>query len=97
MEQEDDTYLKYKFEAWKTAVEVQQHFNTIEMQIRNIAVTVLTAAIAAAGLTSANARPVTLFNIHVPSTDSTACCPNSLDSVLYDGSMVVSSPVGRIS
>lgn len=37
-------------DVWKTTVQVQQHFNTIEMQIRNIAITVLTATIGAAVL-----------------------------------------------
>lgn len=44
--------IEFALEAWKTTVEVQQHFNTIEMQIRNLAVTVLTAAIAAAAVVS---------------------------------------------
>ena len=44
--------LKMAIEVWKTVVEVQQHFNTIEMQIRNIAITVLTATIGAAVLTA---------------------------------------------
>ncbi|MBU4557418.1 MAG: hypothetical protein KJ747_11165 [Actinobacteria bacterium] len=42
--------VELALEAWKKTVDVQQHFNTIEMQIRNLAVTVLTAAIAAAAL-----------------------------------------------
>jgi hypothetical protein len=42
--------MQFVLEAWKTTVEVQQHFNTIEMQIRNIAITVLTATIGAAAL-----------------------------------------------
>ncbi len=50
----DDVTLKervdFALEAWKTVVEVQEHFNTIEMQIRNLAVTVLTATVAAGGV-----------------------------------------------
>jgi len=42
--------VKFALETWKIAIQVQQHFNTIEMQIRNIAVTVLTATIGVAGL-----------------------------------------------
>ena len=42
--------VKLGLETWKTAVQVQQHFNTIEMQIRSLAVTVLTATIAAAAV-----------------------------------------------
>jgi hypothetical protein len=36
-------------EAWKTTVEVQQHFNDLEMRIRSVAITVLGAFLAAAG------------------------------------------------
>jgi hypothetical protein len=35
------------FDAWKTAVDVQQHFNQLELQIRNFAVTLLAAVIGA--------------------------------------------------
>jgi hypothetical protein len=42
--------VQFAVEAWKITIEVQQHFNTIEMQIRNIAITVLTATIGAAAL-----------------------------------------------
>lgn len=42
--------LDAAIDAWKKVVDVQQHFNTIEMQIRNLAVTVLTATIAAAAI-----------------------------------------------
>jgi hypothetical protein len=42
--------MQFALEVWKTTIEVQQHFNTIEMQIRNIAITVLTATIGAAAL-----------------------------------------------
>lgn len=46
----DSETPKFALETWKTAIQVQQHFNTIEMQIRNLAVTVLTATIGLAGL-----------------------------------------------
>jgi len=46
----NEDQVKFALETWKTAISVQQHFNTIEMQIRNIAITVLTATIGAAGL-----------------------------------------------
>lgn len=42
--------VKFALEIWKTAIQLEQHFNTLEMQIRNIAVTVLTATIGVAGL-----------------------------------------------
>ena len=40
-----------KIEIWKTIVDVQKHFNELEMRIRNVAVTVLAAFLAAAGYT----------------------------------------------
>jgi hypothetical protein len=46
----EDQYLTHMLEAWKTSIEVQQHFNTLEMQIRNFAITVLTAVLGAAAL-----------------------------------------------
>lgn len=49
---------KVALETWKTAVAVQQHFNTIEMQIRSLAVTVFTATIAAAGVIHGHSRVV---------------------------------------
>lgn len=41
---------KLKLEIWKTTVDVQQHFNDLELRIRNYAVTVLTAVLGAAGV-----------------------------------------------
>lgn len=40
-----------RIEIWKTIVDVQKHFNELEMRIRNVAVTVLAAFLAAAGYT----------------------------------------------
>jgi hypothetical protein len=39
-------------DAWKKVVDVQQHFNDLELRIRNLMVTLLGAAIAALGVTS---------------------------------------------
>lgn len=43
-------YDKLELEAWKKTIDVQQHFNDIEMRIRNIAVTVLAGVLGAAAL-----------------------------------------------
>src|SRR3546814_2906700 len=40
-----------RIEIWKTIIDVQKHFNELEMRIRNVAVTVLAAFLAAAGFT----------------------------------------------
>jgi len=50
--QETTVNLQLAIDVWKTAIQVQQHFNTIEMQIRNIAITVVTTTLGAAVLTS---------------------------------------------
>jgi hypothetical protein len=46
----DDELTKLQVEAWKMTVQVQQHFNDIEMKIRALAITVLTAVVGAAAL-----------------------------------------------
>jgi hypothetical protein len=46
----EDKKATFALEVWKKTIDVQQHFNTIEMQIRNFAITVLTATIGAAGV-----------------------------------------------
>jgi hypothetical protein len=46
----DEKKATFALEVWKKTIDVQQHFNTIEMQIRNFAITVLTATIGAAGV-----------------------------------------------
>ena len=46
----DEKKANFALEVWKKTIDVQQHFNTIEMQIRNFAITVLTASIGAAGI-----------------------------------------------
>lgn len=51
---EDDLKLedriKYTVEAWKMTVGVQEHFNRIEMQIRGLAITILTTVASAAAV-----------------------------------------------
>jgi hypothetical protein len=42
--------LTERIEIWKKVVDVQQHFNDLEMRIRNFAVTILGALFGAAGL-----------------------------------------------
>ena len=42
--------LKLQLEAWKTTIQVQQHFNEIEWKLRGLAITLLTAVLGAAAL-----------------------------------------------
>ena len=39
-------------DAWKKAVDVQQHFNDLELRVRNLAMTLLGAAVGALGVAS---------------------------------------------
>jgi phosphoglycolate phosphatase-like HAD superfamily hydrolase len=48
-------------EAWKTTVTVQQHFNDIEMSVRNFALTLLVAIIAASALAIREKSLVSIF------------------------------------
>jgi phosphoglycolate phosphatase-like HAD superfamily hydrolase len=53
-------------EVWKKTVDVQQHFNDLEMRIRNYAVTVAVAVIGASGLVLRDGISVSLFGLHIP-------------------------------
>ena len=46
----DEKKANFALEVWKKTIDVQEHFNTIEMQIRNFAITVLTTTIGASGI-----------------------------------------------
>jgi hypothetical protein len=50
-----------RIEIWKTIIDVQKHFNELEMRVRNVAVTVLAAFLAAAGFTMKENIHVTLW------------------------------------
>ena len=41
--------IEHELEAWKVTVQVQQHFNDIELKIRNFALTLVVAVLGAAG------------------------------------------------
>jgi hypothetical protein len=62
--------LKSNIEIWKTVISVQQHFNTIEMQIRNFAVSILAGILAAAGLALRDPKNITIFNSTVSSASA---------------------------
>ena len=61
---EEEQALAIAVEAWKKTVDVQQHFNTIEMQIRNLGITVVTAAIAAAAVLRTRSVPTQTVHGH---------------------------------
>src|SRR4029077_11444309 len=45
----DDKKLKNAIEIWKTVIDVQKHFNDIEMKIRGLFITIVLALAAAQG------------------------------------------------
>ncbi len=51
-----DPELNRLVEAWKMTVQVQQHFNDIELRIRGLAITVLAAVVAAAAVAVENGK-----------------------------------------
>ena len=53
--------LKNVLEVWKKTVDVQQHFNDLEMRIRNFAVTIVGVLIAAVGFTYQQSLETTLL------------------------------------
>ena len=57
---------KLRVEAWKTTIQVQQHFNDIEMKIRSLAITVLTAVLAAAAIAIREDTKLEVFGGTVP-------------------------------
>jgi phosphoglycolate phosphatase-like HAD superfamily hydrolase len=61
-----DDKLKLGLEAWKVTVEVQKHFNDLEMRIRNYALTLITATLAAAGLTFKEDIRLNVFSWNLP-------------------------------
>ncbi len=65
-----DTTSANKFssviEVWKKTIDVQQHFNDIEIKIRNFAITVLIAAMGAAGFALREKLGVSIVGIKVP-------------------------------
>lgn len=57
---------KNVIEVWKTCVDVQQHFNDLEMRIRNFAISVVGALIAAVSFTYQQGLETQLFGARLP-------------------------------
>jgi hypothetical protein len=66
----EDWRVKHLVEAWKTTVEVQRHFNDIELTIRNYALTLLLAVAGAAGVALKEDVKVALWSGHQTSLAS---------------------------
>ncbi len=63
-EQKEFDDLQFILEAWKKTIDVQQHFNDLELRIRNFAVTALVAIFGVAGVAIQNKIAVKFFNIN---------------------------------
>lgn len=61
---DDSEEIKNSIEIWKKTVDVQQHFNDLEMRIRNFAITIIGVLIAAVGFTYQQGLENTLFGFH---------------------------------
>jgi hypothetical protein len=59
----DSNNIQHVMEAWKKTIEVQQHFNDLELRIRNFAVTILGAAIGAVGLVKNDVPAISVLGI----------------------------------
>lgn len=57
---------KNVIEVWKTCVTVQQHFNDLEMRIRNFAISVVGALIASVSFTYQQGLETVLFGLKLP-------------------------------
>lgn len=60
-----DETAKAQLEVWKTTIEVQQHFNDIEMKVRGLALTVLTATLGAAAVAVRDGTVIEVFGLGV--------------------------------
>jgi len=82
-----DEKVAIALEAWKTAIGVQEHFNTIEMQIRNLAVTVLTAVLATAGIVFGQAQKVVSEGIgaNAPAQSTSVLGLSAADVIIIAG------------
>jgi hypothetical protein len=62
---EEDERVKAYVEMWKQAIDLQKHFNDIEMRVRGLALTALTFALGGATLAVKDARATKFFNVQV--------------------------------
>jgi len=60
--------LKNTVEVWKKVVDVQQHFNDLELRIRNYALTLFTAVVAGIGLLEKEKIQLNLVGLDVPAS-----------------------------
>lgn len=62
----EDEQVRLYVEMWKKTIEVQQHFNDIELRVRQLALTVLTFVLGGASLALRDGTRVQLFGGSLP-------------------------------
>ncbi|WP_254526721.1 MULTISPECIES: HAD family hydrolase [unclassified Sphingobacterium] len=60
--------IKSTVEVWKKVVDVQQHFNDLELRIRNYALTLFTAIVAGIGLLEKEKIQLSLIGLDIPAS-----------------------------
>lgn len=63
---EEKDKIQYAVEAWKQTVDVQKHFNDIEMRIRNYAITIVAAFLGISGVTLHRDMRAEIFDLSIP-------------------------------
>lgn len=61
----EEEKLKIYVDLWKQTVEVQKHFNDIELRVRGLALTALTFTLGAAAIAIKDGTGVVVFGVHV--------------------------------
>jgi hypothetical protein len=61
----EEEKLKIYVDLWKQTVEVQKHFNDIEMRVRGLALTALTFTLGAAAIAIKDGTRVGVFSAHI--------------------------------
>lgn len=65
--------LKLNVEVWKKIVDVQQHFNDLEMKVRNFGLLIISAFISAIGVNLKSQYEAEIFDYNVPVAAFLAC------------------------
>jgi|GEM_PF-281073 phosphoglycolate phosphatase-like HAD superfamily hydrolase len=61
-----DSHIQNIVEAWKKTVDVQMHFNDLELRIRNFAITLLGAILGVAALTLKDNPSFIIYSLNIP-------------------------------
>ncbi|BAX51825.1 hypothetical protein PDPUS_1_00450 [Photobacterium damselae subsp. piscicida] len=88
--------LKLNVDVWKKVVDVQQHFNDLEMKVRNFGFLIISAFISAIGVSLKSQYSAVVFDYNVPVAAFLSFgalvlwCFGCLDFGLFHGCLLVS-------